>query len=391
VTRLLVLFVVAFVDMVGVTMIIPLLPFYATKYGASAATVGVIVSAFSLAQLLMAPAWGRVSDRHGRRPVIAVGLVVTALGYATFALAGSVAALLVARLVQGMGGGTIGVVQAYVADVSAPAERTKSLGWLSAVTSLGAVLGPAIGSVLVRAGGQPLAGWGAAGFVLLVAAFGWNFLRESREEITHTGEHPIQARAALTRVSTHWREPAPRLIWTYAIAIGAFYGIIPLVPLLLGERFGITEETIGYFIMYLAGVGVLMRTFALGPLARRLGEPRLARFGVISLALGLGATAVPGSWPMLAAGFTLMPVGTACLFPAVTSLLSQVVRGSERGLWLGIQQTYGGITRVAFPILGGLAIDASGVGAPFAAAAVLLFLVALPLTRGIQPSSHPAS
>lgn len=389
-TRLLVLFVVAFVDMVGVTMIIPLLPFYATKYGASAATVGVIVSAFSLAQLLMAPAWGRVSDRHGRRPVIAIGLVVTAIGYATFALAGSVAALLVARLVQGMGGGTIGVVQAYVADVSAPAERTKSLGWLSAVTSLGAVLGPAIGSVLVRAGGQPLAGWGAAGFVLLVAAFGWNYLRESREEIAATGEHPIQARAALTRVSTHWREPAPRLIWTYAIAIGAFYGIIPLVPLLLGERFGITEETIGYFIMYLAGVGVLMRTFALGPLVRRLGEPRLARFGVISLGLGLAATAVPGGWPVLAAGFTLMPVGTACLFPAVTSLLSQVVRGSERGLWLGIQQTYGGVTRVAFPILGGLAIDASGVGAPFAAAAALLFLVALPLTRGIQPSSHPA-
>jgi MFS family permease len=391
VTRLLVLFVVAFVDMVGVTMIIPLLPFYATKYGASAATVGVIVSAFSLAQLLMAPAWGRVSDRHGRRPVIAVGLVVTAIGYATFALAGSVAALLIARLVQGMGGGTIGVVQAYVADVSAPAERTKSLGWLSAVTSLGAVLGPAIGSVLVRAGGQPLAGWGAAGFVLLVAAFGWNFLRESREEIAHTGEHPIQARAALARVSTHWREPAPRLIWTYAIAIGAFYGIIPLVPLLLGKRFGITEETIGYFIMYLAGVGVLMRTFALGPLARRLGEPRLAQFGVVSLGLGLAATAVPGSWPMLAAGFTLMPVGTAMLFPAVTSLLSQVVRGSERGLWLGIQQTYGGITRVAFPILGGLAIDASGVGAPFAAAAALLFLVALPLTRGIKPSSHPSS
>ena len=389
-TRLLVLFVVAFVDMVGVTMIIPLLPFYATKYGASAATVGVIVSAFSLAQLLMAPAWGRVSDRHGRRPVIAIGLVVTAIGYATFALAGSVAALLVARLVQGMGGGTIGVVQAYVADVSAPAERTKSLGWLSAVTSLGAVLGPAIGSVLVRAGGQPLAGWGAAGFVLLVAAFGWNFLRESREEIAHTGEHPIQARVALRRVSTHWREPAPRLIWTYAIAIGAFYGIIPLVPLLLGERFGITEETIGYFIMYLAGVGVLMRSFALGPLVRRLGEPRLARFGVVSLGLGLAATAVPDGWPMLAAGFTLMPVGTACLFPAVTSLLSQVVRGSERGLWLGIQQTYGGITRVAFPILGGLAIDASGVGAPFAAAAALLFLVALPLTKGIQPSSHPA-
>jgi MFS family permease len=389
-TRLLVLFVVAFVDMVGVTMIIPLLPFYATRYGASAVIVGVIVSAFSLAQLLMAPAWGRASDRHGRRPVIAVGLVVTAIGYATFAMAGSVAALLVARLVQGMGGGTIGVVQAYVADVSAPEHRTQSLGWLSAVTSLGAVLGPAIGSVLVRLGGQPLAGWGAAGFVLLVAIFGWTFLRESRTEIHVTGEHPTPTRDALARVTTHWREPAPRLIWTYAIGIGAFYGIIPLVPLLLGLRFGITEETIGYFIMYLAGVGVLMRSFALGPLARRLGEPRLARFGVVSLAAGLAATAVPDGWPMLAVGFTLMPVGTACLFPAVTSLLSQVVRQRDRGLWLGIQQTYGGITRVAFPVLGGLAIDAAGVGAPFAAAAALLLLLALPLTRGIQPASHRA-
>ncbi|HJS46697.1 MAG TPA: MFS transporter, partial [Gemmatimonadales bacterium] len=109
-----------------------------------------------------------------------------------------------------------------------------------------------------------------------------------------------------------------------------------------------------------------------------------------SLALGLGATAVPGGWPTLAAGFTLMPVGTACLFPAVTSLLSQAVRGRERGLWLGIQQTYGGITRVAFPILGGLAIDASGVGAPFAGAAALMVLLALPLTRGIQPSAGRA-
>jgi MFS family permease len=386
VSRLLVLFVTAFVDMVGVTMIIPLLPFYATKYGASAATVGVIVSAFSLAQLLMAPAWGRVSDRRGRRPVIVVGLLVTALGYAIFALAGSVTALLVARLVQGTGGGTIGVVQAYVADVSAPEDRTRSLGWLTAVTSLGAVLGPAIGSVLVRIGGQPLAGWGAAGFVLLVAAFGWVYLRESRAGIEATGEHPIPARSALTRVTTHWREPAPRLIWTYAIGIGAFYGVIPLVPLLLGRRFGITEETIGYFIMYLAGVGVLMRSFALGPLVRRLGEPRLARFGVLSLAAGLGLTAVPDGWPVLAAGFTLMPVGTACLFPAVTSLLSQSVRQRERGTWLGIQQTYGGITRVAFPILGGLAIDLSGVGAPFAGAAALMVLVALPLTKGIL---HP--
>jgi len=378
--RLLVLFITAFVDMVGLAMVLPLLPFYATRFGASALVVGILVSAFSLAQLVMAPLWGRTSDRRGRRPVIVAGLLVTSVGYALFATADSVLLLLASRIVQGLGGGTIGVVQAYVADVSPPEQRTKSLGWLSAVTSLGAVLGPAIGSALVRVGGQSLPGWAAAGFALLVALFGWFFLRESRLEMTQTTEHPIPGREALIGVVTRWREPAPRLIWTYSIGIGSFYGIIPLVPLLLHSRLGVTEDTIGYFIMYLGGMGVLMRTFALGPLVDRLGEPRLSRWGMILLAAGLAATAVGRGWGLIGMGFTLMPIGTACLFPAVTSLLSQVVRRSERGLYLGLQQTYGGLTRVAFPILGGAAMDAIGVGTPFALGAVLL-LLALPLTR----------
>ena len=137
-TRLLVLFVTAFVDMVGLTMIIPLLPFYATELGASATVVGLLVSAFAVAQLAVAPVWGRFSDRYGRRPAILAGLLLTGSAYVIFAFAGSVLVLLLSRLVQGAGGGTIGVVQAYVADASPPEERTKSLGWLSAVTSLGA-------------------------------------------------------------------------------------------------------------------------------------------------------------------------------------------------------------------------------------------------------------
>src|SRR6478672_4543337 len=127
--RLLVLFVTAFVDMVGLTMIIPLLPYYATQLGGSAAIVGLLISAFSIAQLAGAPAWGRFSDRYGRRPVILAGLVITAVAYGIFAFAGSVLILFLSRIVQGIGGGTIGVVQAYVADASPPEGRTKSLGW----------------------------------------------------------------------------------------------------------------------------------------------------------------------------------------------------------------------------------------------------------------------
>ena len=146
--KLIVLFVVAFVDMVGLVLILPLLPYYATDLGASATMVGLLVAAFSVAQLAFAPVWGRMSDRMGRRPAILFGLSVTAVSYVVFAYARSVELLFISRFVQGIGGGTIGVVQAYVADASPPEGRTKSLGWLSAVTSLGAVAGPGLGSLL---------------------------------------------------------------------------------------------------------------------------------------------------------------------------------------------------------------------------------------------------
>src|SRR3954471_17872607 len=179
--RLLVLFVTAFVDMVGLTMIVPLLPFYATELGASATVVGLLVSAFSVAQLAVAPVWGRFSDRYGRRPAILAGLLLTSCAYVIFGFAGSVPVLLLSRLVQGFGGGTIGVVQAYVADASSPEERTKSLGWLSAVTSLGAVAGPAFGSAMISLGGKRAPGLAAAALAFLVAAFAGRFLVESRQ------------------------------------------------------------------------------------------------------------------------------------------------------------------------------------------------------------------
>ena len=254
--RLLALFVTAFVDMIGLTMIVPLLPYYATEFGASATMVGVLVSAFSLAQLIVAPAWGRMSDRYGRRPAILAGLLLSGAAYAIFAVAGSVELLLLSRIVQGLGGGTIGVVQAYVADASAPDQRTKSLGWLSAVTSLGAVAGPAFGSVMISLGGRTAPGLGAAILSLLVAAFAWRFLKETRG-LRLSGAHPATTTGivAIRRVLSHWHEPAPRLIWIYTVGIGAFYGTIQTVPLLLANRLGVTEQNIGYFVMYLGGHG----------------------------------------------------------------------------------------------------------------------------------------
>lgn len=382
--KLAVLFVTAFVDMVGLAMIVPLLPFYATEFGATAALVGVLVSAFSLAQLVVAPAWGGFSDRYGRRPAILAGLLITGAAYVVFAFAGSISLLLLARIIQGMGGGTIGVVQAYVADASEPERRTHSLGWLSAVTSLGAVVGPAFGSAMISLGGRRAPGIGAAALSLLVAVFAWRYLRESHEP-THaeSGTSPrTSGRGAIMRVLTRWNEPPSRLIWMYTVAIGAFYGTIQIVPLLLSGRFGVTEANVGYFIMYLGGMGVVVRTLILGRMVDHLGELRLSALGTVVLAAGLGATGLARSWPLLAVGFTLMPLGTAFLFPCVTSLLSRAVSARERGLYMGVQHTFGGISRVIFPVSAGLMIDAFGVGVPFWVAG-LLVLATLPLASAL--------
>jgi MFS family permease len=383
--RLLVLFVTAFVDMVGLTMIIPLLPYYATAFGASATMVGVLISAFSVAQLAVAPGWGKFSDRYGRRPAILAGLLLTGFSYALFAFAGSITALLLTRLIQGAGGGTIGVVQAYVADASSPEERTKSLGWLSVVTSLGAVAGPAFGSAMISLGGNRAPGIASAILSLLVALFAARFLRESHElrpSAGHRTPSEKTGRSAIARVVTHWQEPASRLIWIYTVAIGAFYGTIQTAPLLLSGRFGITEQNIGYFVMYLGGMGVVVRSLILGRMVGRLGEARLSRLGVVLLALGLGATGLASSYPLLAVGFTLMPIGTAFLFPCVTGLLSRVVASNERGLYMGVQHTFGGASRVIFPIAAGFLMDHAGIGVPFLLSGVLV-LATLPLTAAL--------
>jgi nitrate/nitrite transporter NarK len=183
------------------------------------------------------------------------------------------------------------------------------------------------------------------------------------------------------RVITHSNEPAPRLIWIYAIGIGAFQGLNAILALFLAARFGVTSRTIGYFYAYIGVISVLTRALFLGPAVDRFGEARLSRIGQGLLAIGLFAlpfmhrmadpaafaAKLGGLLPVsavaflpflpLAAAVALLPLGTAFTFPCVTALLSRVISSSERGLYMGVQQTYGGIARVLFPIGAGWAFD----------------------------------
>jgi multidrug resistance protein len=383
--KLTVLMITAFVDMLGLAMVIPLLPFYATKLGASATIVGVLIAAFSIAQLASAPLWGRVSDRYGRRPALLAGLLVSAVAYVIFAYASTLWLLLASRIVQGLGGGTIGVVQAYVADASDPNDRAKSLGWLSAATSLGAVVGPAIGSALIH-WGRHAPGIASAIFCVLISVFAWTYLRESKDDSPPTSEHEVvhqTSAGAVWSVIAHPKEPAQRLIWLYAIAIGAFYGTVPTLPLLLSSRLPITEANVGYFVMYLGGMGVFVRAGILGRMIEWLGEARLTRLGLVLLAVGLALVAAVHSYLTLLLALTLMPLGTAFVFPCVTAMLSRVVPKRHRGLYMGVQHTFGGVSRVVFPLAAGVAMDHLGLGFPFVIAGVLV-LSTLLLTTSME-------
>ncbi|HUE95662.1 MAG TPA: MFS transporter [Longimicrobiaceae bacterium] len=365
--------ITAFVDMVGLLMVIPLLPYYAVELGGGGLVVGVLVSSFAVAQLISAPLWGRISDRYGRRPALLAGLVFSAAAYVIFSYATSIWVLLLSRLVQGAGGGTTGVIQAYVADATEPHNRARSLGWISAATNLGVAIGPVLGS-LTYAFGREAPGLFAAGLCLLNILFAARFLRESHDLSSPTpeGERIRRSREALARIVTHSGEPASRLIWIYAISMGAFQGTTAVLALFLAYRFGVTEETIGYFFMYIGAISVLTRAGVLGPLVDWLGEARLSRIGTVTLAVGLATLPLTYNYLTLALAVALVPLGTAFTFPCITSLLSRVISRHERGLYMGVQHTFGGVARVIGPLGAGWAYDHLGVGVPFWTGAVLV-------------------
>ena len=394
--KLAILMVTAFVDMVGLLIVLPLLPFYATRLsdegvlakllqslgvGGSGFVVAILISSFAVAQLLSAPLWGRISDRYGRRPALLIGLGASAIAYVVFAYADSLDLLFLSRIVQGAGGGTVGVIQAYVADATEPKNRAKSLGWLSAATNAGVAIGPAIASFAAKLGPEA-PGLAAAALTVVNMAFAWRFLVESRvaAPVGSAARPRVKARHALWRVVSHSSEPASRLIWIYSIAMGAFQMMTTVLALFLAVRFGVNETTIGYFFTYIGVISIVARAGVLGPAVDRFGEARLSRIGSLTLALGLATIPLTYHLVPLALAVALVPLGTAFTFPCVTALLSRVISSEERGLYMGVQQSFGGMARVLTPLFGGWAYDKLGHGVPFwVGAAMVLGTIGLGL------------
>jgi MFS family permease len=417
--KLMVLMATAFLDMVGLLIVIPILPFYARRLGGEGfniagvhfgigTVVAMLVSTFTIAQLVSAPIWGRFSDKFGRRPALLVALGASAIAYVIFGFADSLLMLFISRIVQGAGGGTVGVIQAYVADSVEPDQRARGLGWLSAATNAGVALGPVLGTFAITLGnkvcnlgggdvtglhavGHAMPGLFAALLCVVNMAFAWKYLRESHQlaEAHHaTAPKPRSSREAVLRVIEHSGEPASRLIWIYAIAMGAFQGVTAILALFLADNYGVTEQTISYFFVYIGSISVFTRVLLLGKAVDRFGEARLSRIGVLLLAIGLGAMPLARSLPVLALGVAFIPLGTAFTFPCVTALLSRVISSRERGLYMGVQQTFGGVARIIAPLWAGFAYDHLGKGVPFYTSAAVV-LATLLLGVGLEQFVRP--
>ena len=375
--KLFVLIITNFVDMVGLLMIIPLMPFYAREMGGGALEVAILMSAFTAAQLISAPMWGRFSDRYGRRPALLVGLTAACVAYIVFAFATSIWLLLLSRIVQGAGGGTVGVIQAYVADSVEPENRAKALGWLSAATNVGVAIGPAIGGVALGFG-RSGPGLAAAGLCLVNIFFAWKYLRESRDMTEAHDKKPRAPRTVIAHVIAHPGEAAPRLIWIYAIAMGAFSGLMAILALFLADRFSVGKDRIWVFYTYVGVISVVTRAGILGRMVDRYGEAQLSRIGLALLATGLATLPLARGYFALAIAVALIPLGTAFTFPCVTSMLSRVISSKERGLYMGVQQTFGGLARVIVPLWAGFSYDHFGRTVPlFTSAALVLGTIVL--------------
>lgn len=352
--RISVLMTTAFVDMIGFAIVFPLLPLYALRFNAAPWMIGWLIAAFSVMQLTAAPVWGRFSDRYGRRPAIILGLCTSAVAFAVFAFAHTILLLFITRLVQGIGGGTTGVAQAYVGDSIEPKDRARALGWLSAATSAGVMIGPAIGSLAFGLGPQ-YPGLIASGLCFTNILFAWRWLPESVPKPRTDAEvaaapAPRSTRTVMLEVITSPTRAVPRLIWIYTVGMLGFMSMTAVITLYLEARFEVTEQTIGPIFVYIGFLSILMRALVLGKVVDLFGETRVMRAGTMSLALGLFLIPFPPTLLATAGVMSLVPIGTALLFPNCSALVSHRAPPAQLGQVLGVQQSFGGMARVLAPL-----------------------------------------
>ena len=345
--------------MLGYAMVFPLLPIYAVRMDADAFTIGLIVASFSVAQFAASPLWGRLSDRFGRRPALMVSLVGSATAFTIFAFADSIGMLFLSRIVQGASGGTTGVMQAYIGDSVDRQDRAKALGWLSAATNTGVMIGPVIGSAMWHFGAQA-PGLLAASLCLLNLVFVWWLLPESRTHQPAAHKERRSIGSMFWETVRHPTRDTSQLILIYAVTMTGFSSMTAVLSIFLMDRFSMDEASIGYPFLLMGAVSVAIRAGVLGRLVTRFGEVKLMNVGSVLLALGLFVFPLPTHIAVLMVVMTLVPIGTALLFPATSALLSQRCDPKQLGQVMGCPASVRSGRPHSRPYLGGRSLRALG-------------------------------
>ncbi|MEV0621924.1 MFS transporter [Nonomuraea sp. NPDC050404] len=362
-----------FVDLLGFTVILPGLPFFAARLGAGGAAFGLVMSAYSIAQFVCAPLLGRLSDRYGRRRLVLLTLAGSALSLALTGAAESLGWLLACRVLAGACGGSISVAHAYLADAVPPERRTGAMAQLGAAIGLAFVIGPALGALLAPWGFAASA-YAAAGLAAVNLVAAWLWLPE-----------PARSRPSAAVAGVVGRLPVlVPLAAAGFLAMAAFVGMETTLALLGEARHGWDTATIGV-VLTLAGLSMAaVQAGLVAWLSRRWGEVRVAAAGAVLMAACLPVIPLtPGWWPV--AAVCLLSAGHGLLTPTVASLFAAAGPADRRGARLGVGQSAAAGGRIFGPAAAGLLFDLGAV-LPYLAGAVMagLAVVAVLALRAVR-------
>jgi MFS transporter, DHA1 family, tetracycline resistance protein len=372
-----VLFLIVFVDLVGFGLVIPLLPFYAERFGASPLQMTLLFAVYSLMSMLAAPVWGRLSDRVGRRPVLMASMAAAALAYFWLGFATQLWMVFGARAFAGICAGNIAAAQAYIADVTPPEKRARGMGMIGAAFGLGFIIGPVIGGVVagsdlktadLQTPGLIAAGLSATALLGVVVLL---------QESLSTAARGRETRGRFAALRAAVGQPIlGRLLAVFFLVILAFSGMETTFAWWAIDQFGWGPRPIGFVFFYVGLLSATMQGGLIGPLTRRFGEERLMLGGLVLIGLGLLVLPFAREVPMLVVAVTLLAVGMGAMQPTLNSLISRRASPEQQGEVLGVAQSVGALSRVLGPIVAGALFSSVGPSSPFLWGA-LLVLVAL--------------
>ena len=373
---LLPIFLIVVVDVLGLTIMLPLLPFYAEHFGASPVVVGLLISSYALCQLIAGPVLGQISDQVGRKPVLMVSQLGTFAGFLVLAWAPNLALAFLARVIDGLTAGNLSIAQAYIADVTAPKDRARAFALIGIAFGIGFLIGPGASGYLTHHYGYRVPILCAATLSLL-SILGTTFLLPS--EPPHPEGDPAQEleapvapggkRLKLLGWGTYlqyFRRPVlGGLLVEFFLFTFAFATFTSGFALFAERRFiwhGVAfgPKEVGVIFMYSGFLGIVVQgSMRQGALIRRIGELRLVTLGFLAATVGYVLLGFSAGVALLLVAASFSSFGTGVLRPALTSLITQQVSRGEQGVVLGLNQSLLSVAQIAAPAIAGALIERS--------------------------------